>query len=81
MKTMRRVLASMMLLAGMGLWAAASGAPAAAAEPAAGEQAPVLENGAGACWECVKNADCDAVCGAGAGYCQWNGCTRCLCTM
>ncbi len=33
------------------------------------------------CSECVKNVDCDAVCGAGFGVCSWNnGCRRCLCS-
>lgn len=32
-------------------------------------------------WECTTNRDCDRICGAGAGYCSWQGCTTCLCTM
>ena len=80
MKTIRRVFASLILLSGVGLWVCAAGAPAASAA-----EGPVPEAEApqpAACWECVKHSDCDATCGgAGAGYCQWNGCTRCLCTM
>jgi len=81
MKVVRKVLASMMLLAGVGLWVCAAGSPAVAAEPGAVEMAAEADSPDAKCWECVKNIDCDATCGVGAGYCQWNGCTRCLCTM
>ncbi|HSN97105.1 MAG TPA: hypothetical protein VLS89_02370 [Candidatus Nanopelagicales bacterium] len=78
MKTIRRAFASVILLSGIGLWVCAAGAPAASAAegPVSEEPQPA------ACWECVTNSDCDAICGGkDTGYCQWNGCTRCLCTM
>ncbi|AUX29336.1 uncharacterized protein SOCE836_014240 [Sorangium cellulosum] len=78
MRMVRRALASVILLSGVGLWVCAAGAPAAAATeaPAAEEAQPA------ACWECVKDSDCDARCdGPGTGVCRWSGCTRCLCTQ
>ncbi len=77
MKTTRRFLASLILLCGAGLWVCTPGTSAfAAAGPVVEEAQPA------ACWECVKNVDCDARCGgAGTGVCQWNGCTRCLCSQ
>lgn len=78
MKTIRRVFASVMLLSGIGLWVCAAGTPAAAAT-----EAPVSEEPQPAsCWECVRDVDCNAVCGGpGTGVCVWSGCGRCYCTM
>jgi hypothetical protein len=80
MRTIRRIVVSIGLLAGVGLWISAASAPAAAAGEAPSLPASDVEP-ASACWECVKHSDCDAVCGPGAGYCRWQGCTKCLCTM
>lgn len=78
MKTMRRVFASVFLFSGVGLWVCAAGAPAAAATEAPVSEEPQPEG----CWECMKNSDCDAVCGGpGAGECVWHGCTLCYCNM
>ncbi|EYF07151.1 hypothetical protein [Chondromyces apiculatus] len=76
-KKIQRALVSTMLLAGIGFWVGAAGSPAVAAE------GPVTTPDAEpqACWECVRDVDCDAKCdGPGSGYCKWSGCTTCLCT-
>ncbi|AKT43884.1 hypothetical protein [Chondromyces crocatus] len=75
-KTTHRVLASMLLMAGMGLWASTTGTPAVAAEGPLTTPEAEPES----CWQCVKDSDCDARCdGPGSGYCRWSGCTTCLC--
>jgi hypothetical protein len=78
-KTTQRAFASFVLLAGMSFWGVAAGGSASAAEepgaPSVAQPAP------DSAVECVKDKDCDPVCGGpGAGVCRWPG-FKCLCVM
>ncbi len=74
MKNLKKLSVGWALVVGMaiGTGAAIASTGNSSIEPAA--------NPSG-CSECVKNVDCDAVCGAGFGVCHWhNGCRSCLCS-